>query len=499
MSVPTPLEFYNKTIQTSPVSSVFSILLSDMSTVFTSHIPQQLEILSTRETVRELQAFIEHMVNRYEGTDISTAFCYYMNDRNKLSPQAYPHLWSLLYSLHVNRESSAEIRMITSAIELSRDKDTLALYCQIKTTLCANLCANPATTCLDDLTVRPQDLAQVLLAVFGDRTAYKGALLRNIQGRCDHNGIGAGELASMLMIDYLKKRDMDDKKLSKQIDKDTMDFARNKAKRDIIGRFGLKFPQAENSPTTEQIELAQMHPLDPERDLARSTIRAASSSPMTNKNKTESAVQPPSPRKPPALWTPLRKITATQLPYSPTQTSINLATTTRLVQTMEMRANTPPPISKHTTNIMVFNKDDMLRQSEYIIAAKAKIEARLNNVMDLIKINNKDYNELLKYALDMKAAMQALHTKVKTAKIASTISSSNDFTPPLPVNDKALQQYKPMDSLLIRTQQSEVSPLLSAITSDLSPVKTVSYPTPKHCFTRRNKSKQNSTSPAKAK
>ena len=107
-------------------------------------------------------------------------------------------------------DKSAELRAIRFALEKSRGKDVIEFLLKTKEMISTTLSLNWGSFFMDEQHIEPGDLSQIFSAIYDGKSVSKTHLLAGIQNRCDLKGISAGELAAMLLVDFMKAREKEE-------------------------------------------------------------------------------------------------------------------------------------------------------------------------------------------------------------------------------------------------------------------------------------------------
>lgn len=358
---------------------------------------------------------------------------------------------------------------------------------------------------LDEAYIKPNDLAQVILVAFGPKAVGKTHLLSSLQARADSRGVCAGDLVSIMLVDFVRTREIDLASKSKPKDKESLTFMNNKARGDIMNRFNLRFPQdGEDEQVPGGSKAGGMMSPSKQRSTSQTPLglmspnNARTSSPGAGKN----------------TMSPGQEKTMSP---SKTQTSIGQGATGKTMTgtksstagkpMMGSRAKTPTAKAasahKRGLDVIAYNNKDLQRQYNYITQEKSKAEILAVQTIALIKKSNEDYNAMLKYAWGIREAMINVFDELKGARAAkekaanpeaTTYKKKQDemarppLTAPLPLTEKQMAAYKIVDKLELRTNNNEISPIMNSVAAHDTPVRTVSYAPPPGGLPSRSKS-----------
>lgn len=291
-----------------------------------------------------------------------------------------------------------------------------------------------ARCCLDEIWVPPNDLAQVMLAVYKGQAVRKTRLLGQLQERSDARGVAAGELVSILLVDFLKLQHNDNAfKLANDTNKEVDTFMKTAAKHSSK----LLFPGS----SKERDKNSDLKPESKLQEIQRNKSQTRPSSMMK---------QTPEDR--------LEKIEK---------------------RTLLKRSVTPTMYEARKQSAFVRNKGDKQEKIEYLVQEKNKAEENILKAASLLKKSNKDFNELLHFAKEMQSALQELYDSL-------TVPSNNPlhqfkimtYKKSFPLKEKDLAQYDSIQGLDPRSTTNELAPLLEGFLSDKITMKNVSIPPP---------------------
>jgi hypothetical protein len=412
--------------------------------------------------------------------------------------QAQAKVWTVLFSFYAVHDKSPELRAIRYAIEKSNKNDAIELYLNMKDSVVKALSVDLQRTTLDEVYIAPNDLAQVFIVVFGEAAVSKTYLLRTIQSRSDNRGTCAGDLVAVLLIDFLKTRENNIKAKNKPRDMDNLSFLNNKARADIINRFNLKFDNL-----TEQTDEPSVH-LDTRQvtpsGSARKQTRGVSSThkqgnygskddaSSTQRTKDSEKKNSETGKRHPSPGGKVRVVSK-----STTMKQRRYEGSDKKKQVKQQDLPVDKILDSKELKIVEFTREDLARQLDYIVQSKSKSEQSLVNCLSLLKKNNGDFNELLKYATDIKTSMQLLFNKLTRAREekVSDLSKKKGIGrrresqevgafPEPPISEKLVNKYAvQLESHVSKTTKTEIHPLMQKFTERTSPVVTVSQTAPK--------------------
>lgn len=328
--------------------------------------------------------------------------------------------WNVLFSFYVHHDVSYELRAIRLVIEKTNKKEAVDLYVSIRETVAAHMSVDLSTTCLDQVYIRPNDLAQLMLVVYDKEAIKKTRLLDKVKARCDSKGICAGEVVAILLTDFLKLEENNSinyqgTKTLSEVSK----FMKAATKSDTINKLGLTNISAEKK--TEDENEQQFTQTE---DKTKKT-RAASAI----KIKAEDRIE-------------------------------------KIVKRQEIkRSKTPIFYEKQKEQVFLASKETKIDQVNYIVQQKNKAEDNLIKAASLIKKSNKDYNELLQFSTSMKHAFADIYNKLVIAQNQETGSKAAG-KPPLPVKQKVVESYDTILTYKVRSIQNELAPILEYFIDD---------------------------------
>ena len=470
--------FNQRVIEDSFKDNFYKVLLKTFDTHFTANLHDiPVETQPKADVISHFYDFFCHL-RRSDGEELSLSEHYheFYQSLNKAVSGAQKIVWNILFSFYALHDKSPELRAIRYAIEKSSKKDAINLYLNIKDTVAAAMSVNLQVTTLDDVFISPNDLAQVMLVIYKEKTVNKTYILRNIQSRCDARGICAGDLVALLLIDLMKTRENNIRLANRPKDIENLSFMNSKVKKDTMNRLKLDFPKEEddNNPAQNQTEKS---PQSPKKQT------------QTSETKTSAQHTTGKPSEGKAEDSPKKDArTKSSNPKGMTHSKSGHGLGNHF-----NRSATPEKVaaSKRDAEVLAFNRDDMMRQHDYIVSEKSKAELQIINAISLVEKNNGDFNELLKYAQDIKFAMMSLNSKLKgayelkelkaaTANVGSKKQSSQPASigEPVPLTKKQIQVYQAIDNYELRRENNELNVLAAEVLKYETPVKTVSFPRP---------------------
>lgn len=415
--------------------------------------------------------------------------------------QAQAKVWTVLFSFYAVHDKSPELRAIRYAIEKSSKKDAIELYLNIKDSVVNSLSVDLQRTTLDEVFIAPNDLAQVFIIVYGEVAVTKTYLLRTVQSRSDIRGTCAGDLVAVLLIDFLKTRENNIKAKNRPKDMENLSFLNNKAKTDIMNRFNLKFETTKeqaDDPSVQADNRANSPQASPRKN-ARGVSATIATGNYGSRDSTSSTPQTQGLDKN-NLQT-ARSVNPKTGKLRATSKSATLRE--RRKQGSDKKQLGKPqdlPVEKTMNSkelkVIEFTREDLARQLDYIVQSKSKSEQGLVNCLSLLKKNNGDYNQLLKYATDIKTTMTLLHNKLTRARdeqlmeltkrqgssrVRERLDSGDLQLPEPPISDKMVKKYVGLlEGFASRTTKSEIQPMIQKFTDKTTPVLTVSETAPKN-------------------
>lgn len=116
-------------------------------------------------------------------------------------------VWSILYSFYYYVSSSCELRSIKYVVERSKGFDLVNFYLRMKTMICTTQSFQADATGLDSIWVPLKELTQVLASIYQKLLVKKTHLLTLLQTRSKNDGIMAGDICAILVVDFVKCRD----------------------------------------------------------------------------------------------------------------------------------------------------------------------------------------------------------------------------------------------------------------------------------------------------
>ena len=416
--------------------------------------------------------------------------------------QAQAKVWTVLFSFYAVHDKSPELRAIRYAIEKSTKKDAIELYLNIKDSVVKSLSVDLQRTTLDEVFIAPNDLAQVFIVVYGEAAVSKTYLLRTVQSRSDNRGTCAGDLVAVLLIDFLKTRENNIKARNRPRDQENLSFLNNKARSDIMNRFNLKFDSENDKKDEPSVVLDSQQNSSPVSARLRnwgnlSITNAAKFATTGGLMTTETGGVTESQER------DSRRRTTSMTGKSKSVTSTSKAKERRREgsDSKNQTKNLDLPVEKtldwRELKVVEFTRQDLARQLDYIVQSKSKSEQSLVNCLSLLKKNNGDFNELLKYATDIKTSMTLLYNKIHRARDEKVIEVSkrqgggrvkeNNPTefPDLPLQDKVVKRYADLVEVYgAKTTKTEIHPLMQKFGDRSTPVLTVSETAPKFIMKR---------------
>lgn len=144
-------------------------------------------------------------------------------------------------------ESSAELRSIRFAIEKSVDLDIVRFFQHCKSMIATIYSANVQTLVMDKLNIDPDDLSQILSAIYERKVIKKMYLIKKISLRANDNGLIASELCVVLIHDFVREK----RKKKDFMDRNDLKFAEFYATSTIDGHLT---PQKGRSSDEEEEE-----------------------------------------------------------------------------------------------------------------------------------------------------------------------------------------------------------------------------------------------------
>lgn len=351
--------------------------------------------------------------------------------------RAKQRCWNLLYSFYVLHDRSCELRTIRLVIEKTTGKEAVQLYVDIRKTVSAEMSLDSTSVCLDDVSVRLSDLAQIIVVVYKSEAVKKTRLLAQLKDRSDANGVSAGELVSILLLDFMKLRQNGETSKQSEIALQEVSKFMQATSRTISRLdFNDQTSATEAKPSKETVsEFIETKKAEVSR--AKSATRTSSS-----------IIIPPEDR--------LERIER---------------------RTLLKRSVTPSMYEAKKNEAFTKNKSDKVSQIDYLVQQKNKAEENLLKAASLIKKSNKDYNELLEFARNMSSALNSLYDSLSSPesihfeKIKSLKMGKN-----FPLKAKDLEPYKAIQDIAPKITHNELAPLLEGFMVDKSAVKTVSHP-----------------------
>lgn len=133
-----------------------------------------------------------------------------------------------MFSFYVHLEDSAELRAIRFSLEKSKGKDAIDFLMRIKDMIAATLSVNASTMVMDENWIEPIHLSQIFSAIYEDKTVTKMYLLSNVKLRSDERGIGSGDFAAMLLVDFIRSREKEEYYLKSKSKKSSAEKDKNK-------------------------------------------------------------------------------------------------------------------------------------------------------------------------------------------------------------------------------------------------------------------------------
>lgn len=420
---------------------------------------------------------------------------------NKMVAQAQAKVWTVLFSFYAVHDKSPELRAIRYAIEKSSKKDAIELYLNIKDSVVKSLSVDLQRTTLDEVFIAPNDLAQVFIIVYGEAAVTKTYLLRTVQSRSDIRGTCAGDLVAVLLIDFLKTRENNIKAKNRPKDMENLSFLNNKAKNDIMNRFNLKFETEKEQPAdpSVQAESKAASPLTSPRKNARGISATMGAANYASRDSVGSTNQPDGGKRTSAQANRSVSAKTSKLRASSKSATLRERRNQGSDQKQQTQTHDLPvekTMNRKELKVIEFKREDLARQLDYIVQSKSKSEQGLVNCLSLLKKNNGDYNQLLKYATDIKTSMTLLHSKLTrardeqlseltkrqgTGRVRERLDSGDLQLPEPPVADKVVKKYAALlEGFGARTTKSEIQPLIQKFADKSTPVLTVSETAPKY-------------------
>jgi hypothetical protein len=350
--------------------------------------------------------------------------------------RAKQRCWDLLYTFYLLHDRSCELRSIRLVIEKTHGKEAVQLYVDIRETVSTEMGLDSTRVCLDEVAVRLNDIAQIIVAVFKTEAVKKTRLLAQLKDRSDANGVSAGELVSILLLDFMKLRqNVENARPARGTRHEVADFMRATSK--TINRLEFKGDAA-----AEEIR--------PTRDLAESEFMATK---KTEVSRAKSAT---------------RTSSAIRIPPEERLDRIER-------RTLMKRSVTPSMYEAKKVDAYCKNKTDKLSQLDYVVQQKNKAQENLLKAASLIKKSSKDYNELLEFAKGMSSALAELFDSLSAPQTNCFDKfKSLKLDKKIPLKAKDLEPYKVIQEMPPKITHNELAPLLEGFLVDRTPVKAVS-------------------------
>lgn len=333
-----------------------------------------------------------------------------------------------MFSFYAYHDSSFELRTIRLVIEKTKDIEGVELYIATRETVAAHMSVDLATTCLDDVYIQPNCLAQLMLVVFDKNAIKKTRLLENMKARSEYQGMNAGEMVTIILVDFLKvaENNFQFNKANKVQKQDVIDFMETAAKSETLKKLSLLGVSKKNKGTYEEEEEEEQEAINVWKDSMNEKSQRRSSS---------------------VLKTPI-------------EDRID-----RMVKKAESkRSKTPSHFEaiKHST--FIDNKVDKIGRVNYIAQQKSKAEDRLVKAASLLKKSNKDYNELLVFASNLHNAFSEVYRTLVT--VQESCPGGKVKLSQFPVKKKVVESYNKILELKVRSNQNELAPILEYFVED---------------------------------
>lgn len=402
--------FNQRVIEDSFTDNFYKVLLREFDPHFFSHLHDiPLEPLQKEDVILHFYDFFSHLCKTYDGSDISRCYYFYYKDLSRQVSGAQSLVWNILFSFYILLDKSSELRAIRFALEKSKGKDAIEFFLSIKEMVAAVLSLNMSSLIMDNTYIQPSELAQAFSAIFDGKSITKMHLLTAVQNRCDSKGIGSGEFAAILLVDFIKTREKEEMVKNKPKDtRDSLSFINNKAMARTKQKFNF---DGEGNNTGGQV-------IEEEPN----NVGTHGSADNQRTAKTTTKMASPSAR-----------------------------------NTVQETRKGSVDKKKEVKKSMIQTRQDMINQVNYITQEKSKAEDQLVSCSALVRKNVKDYNDLLKYSQDMCEGFFELYYNLKTAH-----NQSEDKTiPKIPIKESQIKVYREIEKKTKKGMREELRNLIT--------------------------------------
>lgn len=275
------------------------------------------------------------------------------------------------------------------------------------------------TTCLDNVFINPNDLAQLMLVVFEKETVKKTRLLGKVKNRCDPKGICAAEIVTILLVDFLTLTENNiQSKHGSQMLTEVSRFMKAATKSATINKLSLTNRSTENEKNENNDQFSEIEE-KPDKKRSISTLKS------TQEDRLD-----------------------------------------RIVRKAEVkRSKTPGYYENQKVQVFTATKTDKIKSVNYIVQQKNKAEENLIKAASLLKKSNKDYNELLSFASSMHRSFGEMYNKLQAAQRDAGVSYSKSNVP-FPIKKKVAEGYDFIMTCKARSIQNELAPILEYFIDD---------------------------------
>lgn len=310
-------------------------------------------------------------------------------------------------------------------IEKTKDTQGVQLYITTREIVAAQMSVDLATSCLDDVFVQPNCLAQLMMAVFDKNSIKKTRLLESIKARCDHKGINAGELVIILLVDFLKvaENNFQFNEANKVQKQEVVSFMETAAKTETLNKLSLRSVSVRN--------VGIRNEEDEKQDTS-------------------------------SIWG--EQENAQKLSSLAIKTSIEDRIDRMVKKGEAKRSKTPSQIAATKHSAFIDNKADKLDRMNYIVQQKSKAQENLVKAASLLKKTNKDFNELLAFASNLHNEFSEIYKNLVAAQASNPGGKIKLFH--FPVKKKVVQSYERILELKAKSIQNELAPILEYFLDD---------------------------------